>query len=179
MTMPQEGNESTEGQQENKPDEGYVRMKREDITKLEESAKKAQNLENLQKENLFLKTGLNTDSALGKFFFDNYKGDLTPEALKAAAQEIGLMEKVPDNPPLNEGENKATDERRALANNANPDTGVPDKDPRQAALETAESIIKQGGTFEQAGAGFLSTKMQAYAKGDKRAIRDPRNLPDR
>lgn len=176
MTMPAEGSQNPEGKESN-PDEGYVRMKREDITKLEEAAKAAKSAESLQKENLFLKTGLNTDSPLGKFFFENYKGDLTSEAVKAAATEIGLMEKVPENPPLNEGENKGTDERRALANNATPGGESPDKDPRIVAMEKAEEIIKQGGTFEQAGAGFLSTKMQAYAKGDKRAIRDPRNLP--
>jgi hypothetical protein len=173
--MAPEGTNPEGGQQSN--EENYVRMKREDIKKLEEAAKKAQDAEQLQREILFLKTGVTTDSALGKMFFKSYEGELSVEAIKAAAQEIGLVEKTQENPPLQEGEASATRERQALANNATPDTGSPDKDPRQAALEKAEEIIKQGGTFEQAGAGFLSTKMQAFAAGDKRAIRDPRNLP--
>lgn len=46
----------------------------------------------IKKENLFLKAGVtNIDSGVGKLLFNGYEGELSVEAIKAAASEVNLI----------------------------------------------------------------------------------------
>lgn len=46
----------------------------------------------IRKENLFLKAGVgNIDSGVGKLLFNGYDGELTVDAIKAAASEVNLI----------------------------------------------------------------------------------------
>lgn len=164
---PQETTEPTE--------ERFVKMKREDIKKLEEAAKGGTEAAQLKRELLFMKAGIDTDTPLGKMFLKSYDGELALDDLKKSASEIGLLEPEVAKVELTAEETKATKERQQAASGASGDTGTPDVHPTDAAKKKMDEIIKQGGTYEQAGAGFLSTKMQAWANGDKRAVKDPRN----
>lgn len=167
-----------QNQEPNEQEDKFVRMKREDIDKLQEAAKAGGTAAELQRENIFLKSGIPTDTPLGKMFYKSYDGDLTPDAIKAAATEVGLVQPSTEGTKevnLQPGEERSTDERRAAASNASPGGVLPEKHPQQEAREKAEAIVKEGGTYEQAGAGFLSTLVKRYSEGDQRAVVDPRN----
>ena len=154
-------------------EERFVRMKREDIQALEASAAKAKDVDKLQRELVMTKAGVNTESPLGKMFFSAYDGELTKEAVQAAAQEVGLLEVTTPPPELTQEEKGATQERQMAANGAaQPDTNP--QHPKDEAIEKAKSIVQEGGTYEQAGAGYISTLVQRHAQGDQRATHDPR-----
>lgn len=169
----------TDDSQGGQPDEKTVQMKREDIRALEEAAKSGKEAEALRREVAMLKAGVSTDSPLGKMFFKSYEGQLDPEAIKAAAQEIGLLEVTTQTPTVSDDEKRATQERQAAANGAAGDSEPPKPHPRDEARQKSEEIINAGGTYEQAGAGYIETLVQRYAEGDQRAILDKSAPPSR
>jgi hypothetical protein len=122
------------------------------------------------RENAMLKAGINTETPLGKFFAESYKGDLTKEAVIAAATEIGVLEKTTTNPQVSEEERKSTQERQNLTTGAADPSQMPTKHPREQGLENAKMLLDKGGTYEQAGAAFLTTLVKAIDEGDERAI---------
>ena len=52
---------------------------------------KAKEAEAAQRELAFVKAGVNPDSAAAKYFVKGYDGELTPEAIRAAAEEANLV----------------------------------------------------------------------------------------
>ena len=52
---------------------------------------KAKEAEAAQRELAFVKAGVNPDSAAAKYFAKGYDGELTPEAIRAAAEEANLV----------------------------------------------------------------------------------------
>ena len=52
---------------------------------------KAKEAEAAQREFAFVKAGVNPDSAAAKYFVKGYDGELTPEAIRAAAEEASLI----------------------------------------------------------------------------------------
>ena len=65
------------------------------IRELEQQVKafeaKAKEAEAAQRELAFVKAGVNPDSAAAKYFVKGYDGELTPEAIRAAAEEANLV----------------------------------------------------------------------------------------
>lgn len=162
----------TQDSQEETDEKPYVRMKREDIRALEESAAKAKEADSLKRELAFAKAGIDTDSKLGKMLFKTYEGDLTKDAILAEAQEIGLVEKTTKNPEIPEDERNSTQERQTLNNGATP-PGENPTHPKDEAKANAERVMKEGGKYEHAAGAYVSTLVKRYAEGDKRAARNP------
>jgi hypothetical protein len=54
--------------------------------------KKAKRADALEREVAFLKAGVNSDDPRAKWFYKGYDGELTADAIKAAAVEAGLVE---------------------------------------------------------------------------------------
>jgi hypothetical protein len=52
---------------------------------------KAKEAEAATRELAFVKAGVDPDSAAAKYFVKGYDGELTPEAIRAAAEEAGLI----------------------------------------------------------------------------------------
>lgn len=52
---------------------------------------KAKEAEAATRELAFVKAGVNPDSAAAKYFVKGYDGELTPEAIRAAAEEASLI----------------------------------------------------------------------------------------
>ena len=52
---------------------------------------KAKEAEAAQRELAFVKAGVNPDSAAAKYFVKGYDGELTPEAIRVAAEEANLV----------------------------------------------------------------------------------------
>ena len=64
--------------------------------------KKAQRADDLARENAFLKAGVNPDDPKAKWLVKGYDGELTPEAIKAAASEAGILGGATEEPAKEE-----------------------------------------------------------------------------
>ena len=88
-------NEELEIQEETKnPGREYQRDLEKKNRRLQDEAETARaqiaEATAIKRENAFLKAGIATESGVGKLFFKSYEGELTPEAIKRAAEEDGL-----------------------------------------------------------------------------------------
>lgn len=162
---------TTQENQDEQQDKGYVRLKREDIKALEDAAAQAKNIPLIQKELAFAKAGVDTDSKIGKMLFQTYEGDLTKEAILAEAQEIGLIEKQTENPEIPKEEKDSTKERQTLNSGAQPPGDNPIH-PKQEAVDNAKRVIQEGGKYDHAAGAYVSTLVKRYADGDQRAARN-------
>jgi hypothetical protein len=166
-----DNDETQDGQESEQEGKSYVRMKREDIRALEEAAGKAKQLDQMQKELVFAKAGIDTDSKLGKMLLQTYEGELTKEAIMTEAQEIGLLETQTKNPETTKEERDSTKERQTLNSGATP-PGENPVHPRDEAREKAKKVLEEGGKYEHAAGAYLNTLVQRYADGDQRAARN-------
>ena len=174
MSKENETQDPQEGNKEGESEQREVRLTREQIRELEENAKKGKQAASLERELAFVKAGIDTDKGLGKFFFENYKGELNKDAVLSAAAELGIVEAQTKDPQITEEEKNSTRERQNVSQGAATQTDKPTKHPREEALDNALAAQKQGATMEQSGAAYLNTLVKRYAEGDKRAVRDPR-----
>ncbi len=125
-----------------------------------------------RRELAFLKAGLSAEdleSPVGKLFARTYDGELTPEALKSAAAELGLME--PTGTATDE-EKGATEERRDLAAGANaPDgTEASTVDPRDEAVNIAKTALEDGASENEALSLAFRRIHNAATDGDERTM---------
>ena len=71
----------------------------EHIKKLRSDAEKGRKLESLVAEKdrqiAFLQAGVDTETKLGQMLMKSYEGELTAEAIKAEATEIGMFNSEP------------------------------------------------------------------------------------
>lgn len=165
---------------EDDDDDRAVNLSRKDIRALEASAKKGRRAEALERENAFLKAGIDVESPVGQMFARGYDGDLTTAAIKASAETIpGALkggsaptdeakEQTPEE-TADEEEKSATAERSALANGSKPDDGKAE-DPRLTALQRSQEAMKRGATEEDALGSFFNTVATAANQGDKRVV---------
>jgi hypothetical protein len=56
---------------------------------------KAKELETAARELAFVKAGVDTNAAIAKYFVKGYDGELSPEAIRVAAQEANLIQPAP------------------------------------------------------------------------------------
>ena len=129
----------------------------------------------LRLENLTRKAGIDPDEGLGKLFMDGYHGEMTAEAVHAAAEGYGLLktEQPPTGDVTDPNERQQTADRQMTAGGAVPDAGTPSEDPRVVAVREGEEVMAAGGTVEAAmGAAFDRIAAAGYG-GEGRAP-DPR-----
>jgi hypothetical protein len=72
-----------------------VTLSREAIRGLEEKAAEG---DKLKREMAFTKAGVSYEDPKAKYFVEGYKGEMTPEAIKAEALTIGLIGETPAPP---------------------------------------------------------------------------------
>lgn len=127
----------------------------------------------LEKENRDLRLameiqrlGIDPGQGVGKLFATGYDGEVTADAVKAAAEGYGIMPEPtppPDAPddPNARGEvtdpnvREMTQDRQTASGGTVPDGGTPSEDPRVIAIREGEASIAVGGTQETAmGAAF-------------------------
>lgn len=109
-------------------------MNPDDLAALRKAAERGRQLE---KENAFLRHGINTESGVGKMFFESYKGDLDGDSLKAAADEYGIADQLfasaePEQPRQEQPVQTTGDQ-------------PPIDDPRQAIVQGGFSVADEGG----------------------------------
>lgn len=132
------------------------------------------------REIAFLKAGIDTDSAVGKMFAKAYDGDLSAEAVKAAATEVGALKPATPPPaqqqaPQHDSADLALDAaRRGLAGQAQaPDPRTPEEHPWQTASKKIEAARQQGLDHPNALAQGITAIMDAARQGDSRVFVQP------
>jgi hypothetical protein len=74
------------------------------IQSLRDAAERGRKLEpkvaNLERENAFLRAGIDPDDTSLKYFYRGYDGELNPDAIKAAAIEAGFVAPPPPDPAV-------------------------------------------------------------------------------
>lgn len=138
----------------------------------EGAAAKAE-LDRVKRELAFAKAGVDTDSKLGKLLYAAYDGDLTADAIKAAATDIGMFQTAPapqDTPAatLTATEKLVLDAQRQIAPGAQSAHTPPAKSPYVEAGELLTEHIARGGKREDAVAHAITHLLDAAAKGDSR-----------
>lgn len=129
----------------------------------------------LEKENAFLKAGINTDTDLGKLMLTGYDGELTPDAIKAWAERIQPAgTNTTGNPEVTEDEKKFTDTRSELASGQSDGAGVPQSSDYVAdGYEAFWQAQRDGKPRDVAAAEVLDRIIDAAGKGDPRALVPP------
>jgi hypothetical protein len=122
-------------------------------------AKKAEESEAavLKREVAFLKAGIATDKGVGALLYKAYDGELSVDAIKAAAVEYGIGDApVADSPEVPETEQTATSERQNLAAGAEADV-PPVPDAIAEAQKVTIQAFEAGASEEEALAqGFMA-----------------------
>ena len=104
-------------------DDKTVTLKRSQIRALEKAAKDNQRLsdenDTLKRDKAFADAGVDLKDPKTSYFMAGYKGDMTAEAIKKAAEEAGFM-KAPELTPEQQEQLKATGAVAAAAQGAQP-----------------------------------------------------------
>ena len=149
----------------------------------EEGARTKAQLEQVLRERAFERAGIDIESGPGKLLFTAHQGEITTEAIKAAAEEYGVPVKGATPPPpagegqggegatggAGEGEQTGSGEREALANGAPADSNEK-PNPYAEAHKQAEAVRARGGTAEEEASVYLQTLAAAAQSGDPRVI---------
>lgn len=113
-------------------------------SRLQDTANKARaERDEAKRELAFIKAGIDTDSKLGALIMRGYDGELTVDAIKAYASELGAVQAPEEGtqvetPEISAEEQAATDERSTLA--AGAATGPLEEPPKTPDAAHAEAM---------------------------------------
>ena len=137
----------------------------------DESRKLKAEAELARRELAFLKAGVDTDSKLGKLLLKTYDGELTLEAIRAEAQDLGIggsgstvTEVVEE-----EFERNQSRERFNLAN----ESGISSTEsahPNQIARQAFDAAMRNGDPREVAAGAAFAEIFKAAQRGDERVF---------
>lgn len=152
-------------------DSPSIKAAREAATRADSRAAKA------ERENAILKAlpGVDLETPLGKMFLSSYDGEPTTEAIRAAAQPVGLYTEpeAPVDPNL-EVDTAAAAARADLNTGSVAPSETPDpeelEDPGTLGLKKFDEALHNGRSSENASAEFFDRVVSAAARGDSRAI---------
>lgn len=137
--MSDEDYDEIDDEQDDSNAQQQQRQENHDLAQLRKKAKKADQLEAelnvLRREAAFDKARLPDDVPGINFFRENYKGDLSPEAIKEAAAQHGFIQPAAD-------VNDARDAQQRMASSAAGVTPVPQTDWQAGMREAAERAPK-------------------------------------
>jgi hypothetical protein len=129
-----------------------------------------------QRENAFLKAGVDTDSNLGKLAMSGYEGEMNTEAIKAFMGSLGPAagESTATEVVIGEEERQSTEIRTGLGTGVAPPTNTPPvtESPYDVGLREFQAAKAEGRTAEEASAFFFDNVFNAAVKGDKRVLID-------
>ena len=161
----------------------------EGMKNLREAEKRANaRAEAMAKENAFLKAGVNPEGdARLQFFYENYQGELTGEAVRAKAQELGFIEaETPSTPePGTSQDPEQTKVRETMASDTlEPQGAQPERartvetdyemyrdDLKEGALRPEAAGAVFGGIFERARSGDPNAVYDAHAWRESEAAK--------
>lgn len=143
----------------------------ENIAQLREAAKQGARL---QKENLFLRAGIDTAKPLAQLLFKSYDGEMTVEAVTAMATEIGLLGApvVPANvPSAADLEQQAMRDAAMGGAPAGADTELPAMQ-RAQVLRDFHADMQAGADMESAQLVAIDKFISQAAEGNKQFLFD-------
>lgn len=124
-----------------------------------------------RRELAFVKAGVDTDSKLGKLLLKTYEGELTSEAIRTEALELGAIKET-----STESETTASDEeqaqsraRRDLATESGA-ASQETEDPRVSAQKAFRAAMDGGDTRETAAGAAFAEMLKGAHRGDKRIL---------
>jgi hypothetical protein len=156
--------------------EGGQGTQTDDLAGLREAAKRGKEAtdraEAAERELAFLRAGLTPEklaTPIGKMFAESYKGELTAEAIKAAAVEVTLLEAEGTNEPT-EAEQQEADLRAKLSGNAGTPAGAPGTGthPRDLAFAEYQANVAKGLPVEIAQQHYVASLIHQGGEGDGR-----------
>lgn len=115
----------------------------------------------------FVEAGVDYASGTGSLLYKSYDGEMTSDAVKAAALEFGVLRPEPEatGPQIPAEEQESSDLRRATNTGAAPDDAS--EDPRITAVDTGFNSMKTK-PREAAIVDGIRVLASAAMKGDKR-----------
>lgn len=132
----------------------------------DEGRKARAEAEQAKREVAFLKAGVDTESKLGQLLLRTYDGELSTEAIKAEATELGMF-KTPEAPAVPQAEREFSQARMDLASEA----GTPaafEEDPYVTSRKQWEVARGDGATLQDAFGAAMGPLLQAAHRGDNR-----------
>ena len=127
----------TESQQERNPLRARMRELESEIKSLRQQAAEA---EQAKRELAFVKAGVDPSDSAAKYFVKGYDGELTVDAIKAAAVEARLL--APTQPSSDPSEQDAWSRTNQMAAGAGSASQVPDLEARLNAATTEEEVLQ-------------------------------------
>lgn len=139
----------------------------------------------LERENAFLKAGIDTDDPRMRYFVEGYQGDLTKEAIVAEATTAGFITtpeppKPEQEPPITEeppaSRREATSEERQfeemaeIGSETGPAGVQQEPDRSKVAWDEFESRRKDGARREDAGSAVLNSIIEGAMAGDPKFV---------
>ena len=160
------------------PDIKALRDAYEENKTLKEQASQA---DLLARENAFLKAGVDVSTKAGELMMEGYDGELTADAIKAFAAEVGFGQAPsteatqvtqvtqPADTPTSPGEAEAHSTASTLEQGATPPSRGDTVDPRVAAIQAGQELLKTREESEAMGFAF-NQLVSAGIRGDQRVI---------
>lgn len=168
--MPEDINDEPEEIEEDE-DDRKVTLSRSQIRALEKRPK-TEDHQKLQRENVLLRLGIDSESPQGQMLMGNTNLEWDkPDSIKAVAQAAGLLpaQQEPGEEAPNEELNQSR-ERSDLQRGAVGDDGTPHTDPRVSAMDEAKAGLAKGAREEEAMGHFIHQLAEAAQRGDQRVI---------
>lgn len=130
----------------------------------------------LERENAFLKAGVDVSTDRGQLLLEAFKGDLTPDAIKEYETKIfGAPTTTPPEPEYKD-EAAATAARQALANGGEVPSSQSTPDPYDTGKTIYKDGVAKGQGRDDALVDAFQSVFDAAASGDQRVI-SGRNKP--
>jgi hypothetical protein len=121
------------------------------------------------RELAFLKAGVDTSTPTGALLLRAYDGELTADAVKAAAEPLGLIASSAS--PVTSAEVDQTAVRTGLQHNGTVSPGQePEVHPIVAAAKDAAMVLERGGSYLDAVAAHVNRVSRAGMEGDTRVL---------
>ena len=164
-------------------DEQNTTEEADHIKALREKAKLADQVASeksvLERKVAILEAGVNTTTPVGAMFLKSYDGELTTEAIKAAAAEVGLVEgqPTPEPEPGSPGTPEAQTQqvREGLSQGNVAPFEEPVKSAKDNAWDTFTNARKSGMREEDARQEAFASFIEAGLRGDSTALyQEPR-----
>lgn len=119
----------------------------------------------------FARAGISdTEEGPGKYLFNGYDGELTPDAIKAEALKLGIGAPELPVPPVVTADDRAAHSAAADLGSEVPPSNDPGPPPQVAGLVEFGEALKRGDTRDDAAAFFVDRVIGAAASGDERVI---------
>lgn len=123
--------------QQQQPEPGWRKALMERIEKAEQAAQEHGKRAEVAERNLaFARAGVPLDNPAAQWFVKGYDGELTPEAIKAAAEPLNFGTPAPQQPQGIPADEQAAHNRMAQAQQGQGVPGARDYDAEMAAAQT-------------------------------------------